>query len=381
MTDILAFHGVSVVSTTQGIDSSQSNARQLLTLNGMIDEQYLTGLRDKVHRGQRGRVLNGMIPSGKCFGYANVPVEDPSRPGRYGRPAVQSVRQEIIEGEAAVVRRIFEMSAGGIGLAQIATQLNRDGVPSPAPAKHRLRRAWSKSTVREMLHNERYRGVVIWGRKKKVRDPETGRKVSKARPESEWTRVEVPGLRIVPEELWQAVHVRNAQVNALGVARLGGLCRTQRSRTYLFSGLLVCAECGGSMVITSGGGKRSHRKYGCRVHKHIGVCGNNWTIRQDRLEAQLLAALEQRVLKPGTIDYVIKRCQEELRRRLLEREQQGSISSLDGLQRQRSDLRLKAARLAVAIETGGDLPSLVQRLRTVEAEITKLDRAIQEDAR
>jgi hypothetical protein len=83
------------------------------------------------------------------------------------------------------------------------------------------------------------------------------------------------------------------------------------------------------------------------------------------------------VLKTGTIDYVIKRCREELQRRLLEREQQGSISSLDELRRHQSDLRLKAARLAQAIETGGDLPSLVQRLRAVEAQIAELDQAIQ----
>jgi len=106
------------------------------------------------------------------------------------------------------------------------------------------------------------------------------------------------------------------------------------------------------------------------------MCGNNWTIRQDRLEEQVFAALEQRVFKPETIDYMVRRIQEELQRRLKERERPGSISSLDGLRRQRNDLRLKAARLTEAIEAGGDVPSLVQRLRTVEAEITTLNRAI-----
>src|SRR5262245_32356513 len=37
MTAILQFHGVTVVSVTQGIDSSQANARQLITLHGMVD--------------------------------------------------------------------------------------------------------------------------------------------------------------------------------------------------------------------------------------------------------------------------------------------------------------------------------------------------------
>jgi DNA invertase Pin-like site-specific DNA recombinase len=253
MTAMLQFHGVAVVSVTQGIDSTEANARQLITLHGMVDEQYLIGLRDKVHRGQHGRVLNGMIPGGRCYGYRNIPLEDPSRTGKYGRPAVLGVRQEIEENEANVVRGIFEWYAGGMGLAQIAKRLNQQGAPAPIPAKNRLVRAWSRYTIREMLHNERYRGILVWDRTKKVRHPETGRKISKARPESEWTRVEVPALRIVPEELWKAAHAKNAEVNALGISRLGGLCRTQQSRTYLFSGILGCGQCGSSMVIVSGG--------------------------------------------------------------------------------------------------------------------------------
>jgi site-specific DNA recombinase len=227
-----------------------------------------------------------------------------------------------------------------------------------------------------MLHNERYRGVLVWDRTKKVRNPETRRKVSKARPESEWTRVDAPALRIVPEALWLAAHQRNAQVNALGITRLGGLCRTQRSRTYLFSGLLGCGRCGSNMVIISGGGKRGYVKYGCHTHKHTGTCDNCWTIRRDRLEEQLLAAIEQRVLRPEVVDYLVRRCREELHKRLKEMERQGATSSLDGLRKQQSDLRCKAARLAEAVELGGNLPTLIQRLRTVEAEIERGDQAI-----
>jgi site-specific DNA recombinase len=111
------------------------------------------------------------------------------------------------------------------------------------------------------------------------------------RPESEWIRVEVPELRMVPEKLWQAVQQRIAQNNTLGKARLGGLSRTQWSRTYVFSGILICGDCNSSMVIISGVGKRGYVKYGCHGHKHTGVCKNNWTIRQDRLEDQLLATI------------------------------------------------------------------------------------------
>src|SRR2546422_9926445 len=92
---ILEFSGVSVVSVSQGIDSAQGNARPLLAMHGIMDEQYLTDLAKKVHRGQEGRALNGYTTGGRVYEYNNVPIEDPTRMGKYGRPAVLGVKLEI----------------------------------------------------------------------------------------------------------------------------------------------------------------------------------------------------------------------------------------------------------------------------------------------
>ena len=66
VTEILKFYGVYVTSVSQGIDSQHKTGRQLLTLHGMMDEQFLVGLADKVHRGQEGRVLKGLVAGGRC---------------------------------------------------------------------------------------------------------------------------------------------------------------------------------------------------------------------------------------------------------------------------------------------------------------------------
>jgi DNA invertase Pin-like site-specific DNA recombinase len=117
---IFKIYGVGVVSVSQGIASRQKSARQLLTLHAMMDEQYIVGVADKVHRGQEGRVLQGLISGGRCYGYRNVPIEDPTRLGKYRRPAVLGVRGEIDEEQAAVANRIFQMCADGLSLAQMA---------------------------------------------------------------------------------------------------------------------------------------------------------------------------------------------------------------------------------------------------------------------
>ena len=371
--ECLQFYGIGVVFVSQGIDSSEKTARQLVTLNGMIDEQFLVGLADKVHRGQEGRVLKGMNPGGKCYGYVNVPIEDPTRQGKYSRPAVAGVELKIRREQAEVVRRIFQMYADGFGLAQIAKILNEERVPSPQPPRTRAMQAWCPSSIREMLRNERYRGVHVWNRTVKTRNPETGRKVAKDRPKSDWMRVEVPEWRIVPEELWCAAHARIADVNLrFGAKRFGGLNRTARSRSYLFSGLLVCGTCGSRIVIISGQGKRGYVRYGCPSHRYRGVCSNALTIRQDRLESQLIAALEERILNSKLIDYTLQRFHEELQKRLAEIQRQAT--GLDDLRRERQQLQTKAERLADAIAEAGHSPVMLAKLASIEAQIADVDR-------
>ena len=365
---ILEYRGVTVVSVSQGIDSSQGNARPLLVMQGMIDEQYLTDLAKKVHRGQEGRALHGYTTGGRVYGYRNIPIEDSSRVGKYGRPYVLGVKLEINTEQAATVVRIFSMYADGVGQGAIAKRLNRDGISGPNGP-------WSRYTLHEMLRNERYRGIFVWGRTKKDRDPETGRKVSRGTPESQWRRVEVPHWRIVPEELWQAVELRR-KAAATAFHKLGGMSRTERSRRYLFSGILRCGECGSSMVISTGGGRRGYVKYGCHAHKHNGTCGNRLMIRQDRLEEQLLAAIEQRFFGSRMLDYAVKRCEDEMRKRLAAMERQGSITTVDSLKKDLEDRSQRRGRLLEALETGGDIKTLIGRLRELENEIKRIETAI-----
>ncbi len=65
-------------------------------------------------KAERGHVVGGCL-----FGYRNVPVVDAS--GRRSH-----VTREIVEAEAAVVRRIFELYANGAGFKTIAVQLNAE---------------------------------------------------------------------------------------------------------------------------------------------------------------------------------------------------------------------------------------------------------------
>ena len=301
--------------------------------------------------GQRGRV----------FGYNNIPIEDPTRTGKYRRPAVSGVKLEINPEQAAVVNRNFSMSAAGIGQGGIAIRLNAEGIPGPNGR-------WSRYTIHEMLRNERYRGICNWGRTKKCRNPETGRKVSRATPQSQWRRVEVPELRIVAEELWLAAETQRKDATK-AYHRLGGMARTDRARNYLFSGSLICGECGGSMVICAGGGKRGYVKYGCHTHKQRGTCANKRMIRQDRLEEQMLAAIQRRVLEPALLGYD----RGAMHRRV---QSKGCGDAARGRGCYSADRKRRQAKLIEAIETTGDIASLTERLRTLERDIESITQAL-----
>jgi site-specific DNA recombinase len=376
MNDSLQYIGVFIYAVAQRLDCREKTSRPLLTLHGMMDEQFLVSLGEKVHRGQEGRALNGFQPGGKCYGYRNVPIEDPTRSGKYGRFAISGVKLEIDEAEAAVIRRIFEMYAGGSSQAAIAKTLNAEGVLAPNPPRTRQVRAWCVSSIFEMLRNERYRGVFVWNRTRKERNPETGRKTSRPRPESDWKRIEIPEWRIVSEELWERVQARKRFAGKrFSASQLGGFHSTERSKRYIFSGFLVCGVCGSKMVIASGSGKRGYVKYGCPSHRYRGTCSNGLMIRQDRLETQLIAGLKERISKSDLIEYALKQFQEGLQKRLRDIQEQTlkAADAVTTLQSQRRDLKTRANNLGDAIGQMGHSATLLQQLATVESEIERID--------
>jgi len=109
----------------------------------------------------------------------------------------------------------------------------------------------------------------------------------------------VSDLRIVPEDLWQAVKARQQQVRQ--VVRAGGNTNRAHRPLHIFSGMMRCGACGSSYVVYS-----KHR-LGCSGRRERGICGNALTIRREELEARVLAALQTRFFENGSFEVF---CQE-----------------------------------------------------------------------
>ena len=175
-------------------------------LKGTMNALFLKDLAQKTRRGLRGRVEVGRSGGGNSYGY------DVVRALR-ADGTVEAGERRINRDEATIVRRIHREYSQGISPRQIAKRLNRQGVAGPSGA------TWGPSTIngnRErgtgILNNELYVGKLVWNRLRYMKDPATGRRRSRLNPEKDWITTDVSELRIISEELWDAVKARQNEM-------------------------------------------------------------------------------------------------------------------------------------------------------------------------
>ena len=369
--DELRFAGVRLVFVSQGIDTDSEQAEVLLATHGIVDSLYLKELGKKVHRGVEGKALNGLHTGGRCFGYRNVPIEDATRVDQHGRPLITGVRLEVREDQAAIVRRIFEMYAGGNSLQKIAKQLNAEKVVSPQPQKGRVSRSWCPSSIRTILRNERFHGRVVWGKTVKVRS-KSGKRIYKRTTADKWVVREIPEQRIVSEELWDSVQARIEIVKQVygEIGRKGGMQGRSVSSPYLFSGLLKCSECGANISIVSGRWRgRSDVVYGCPQNTFRGtsVCTNSVRVFRRALEEGLLDGLQEQIMRPEAVEYVLDNFEGQLLKAL-----DNLGGELDRMHRRKAELEREVSNLAQVVAQGDFSPALRAALVDREREIGEI---------
>jgi DNA invertase Pin-like site-specific DNA recombinase len=298
----LTFAGVSIVTLAEG-DITFLH----IGLKGTMNAMFLKELADKTRRGLRGRIEAGRSGGGLCYGYRVL--------RRLENGAVTTGEREINEQEAAVVRRIFSDYSAGASAKQIAKALNHEGVSGPQGT------LWSPSTIHGnpkrgsgILNNELYIGRMVWNRQRFLKDPDTGKRIARPNPESEWIVKDAPGLRIVEDDLWQAVRDRYASVKRKWT-QAGGSRRFNEFRRpkYLFSGLTKCGVCGAGFIVYS------RERLGCFGTRGRGTCDNRLTISRQEVEVRVLQALQAKLMREDFFDEFCREFAKEMNRLRMER--------------------------------------------------------------
>ena len=346
------FAGVRIVTLSEG-DVNELH----IGLKGTMGALFLKDLADKTRRGLRGRVEAGKSGGGNSFGYDVVRrLDDEGLPVRGER--------KINAAQAGIIRRIFNDYAAGKAPQAIAKQLNKEAVPGPSGTD------WGPSTIHGnpdrgtgILNNELYVGKLVWNRLRYVKDPATGKRVSRLNPRDKWITTEVPELRIVDDELWQAAKARQHElavkyanvIAATRAAHTNRLNGTHRPRSLL-SGLLVCGCCGGPYAL------RGQDRYACSNHVMNGSCSNSRSITRAALEARMLEGLRARLMAPEIAAEAMRAYAEETNR--LNRERR---SSGDADRRELDKITRSIKEIVALVEDGSGSRALLARLRELEA--------------
>ncbi len=354
----LRFAGVQIVTLSEGEISELH-----VGLKGTMNALFLKDLAAKTHRGLRGRVEKGKSGGGLCYGYDVVKLIDAE-----GEP----IRGErtINEAEAEIVRRVFREFAAGISPRAIARRLNDEGVSGPDGT------LWTDSTVRGhaargtgFLNNELYVGKLVWNRLRYIKDPATGKRVSRINPREKWITTEIPELRIINDALWQAVKTRQGEITvkyantitATRAAFANRLNGTHRPRSLL-SGLLVCGCCGGPYAL------RGQDRYACSNHVMNGSCTNSRTIAREPLEARMLEGLRERLMAPEVAAEAMRTYAEETNRLNWERRSSG-----DADRRELDKIARSIKEIVATIEDGSGSRALAARLGELESKEDELN--------
>ena len=211
--DLLEYHHVEIDGVTQTLD------KRMLTLVGAVGKMEIDALKERTAMGRRGAARSGRIP------IDNVP---------YGYYVDEQRRPQVNEEQAAVIRRIFQLSTEeNLGHHRIGRILNREGVPTPAAGK----RGWTVGTISGILARPLYStGKWYYGRTKAALSEKNGKIVRRLipQPESNWIAVDFP--TIVSDEVWKAARRR--------IERRSYYSPRNTKVFYMLQRMVTCEECG-----------------------------------------------------------------------------------------------------------------------------------------
>jgi site-specific DNA recombinase len=334
------FAGVKIITISEGEITNLH-----IGLKGTMNAMFLKDLADKTRRGLSGRVEKGLSGGGLTYGYDVIKKFDAT-----GEPI--KGERSINPSQAAIVNRIFQEYVEGKSPMAIAHQLNKEHIPCPTGG------TWGPSTIngcRErgtgILNNELYIGMMVWNRKRYVKNPDTGKRVSRMNPESEWIHKEVPELRIIDQALWDKAKERQGENKKKKTEYWG-----KRRPSNLLSYLLKCGVCEGGFC------KSSKTHYSCSTARNKGTCSNRMTIRQDVLEEAVLKALRTHLMNPALVEIYCQEYTRHLKELRLQRNTRRRAAEME-----LNKLQLAAQNMVEAIANGLINDALVANLNKNDA--------------
>lgn len=272
-------HDIRLVAVSDNIDTAECE-NELAPIRNLFNEWYARDISKKRRISNKIKGNAGEPIGQPPYGY----IKDPDNPKRW-----------IVDDEAAqVVRRIYNMTLEGYGTEQIATQLERDeiltprtywlkkGIKQPGKGKQQPATKWNSSTVTKILSLQEYCGDIL--------NFKTYSKSYKNKKRSEndrenWVIFKDVHEPIIERSVFEQVQQKRGKIRKR---------RTNEGEHNMFSGLLVCADCGCNLHFHFNQGNPEIRYFNCFNYKgNRGSCTSTHYVRVDFLEQVVLGEIRR----------------------------------------------------------------------------------------
>lgn len=227
----------------------------------------------------------------------------------YGYKVNEDKMYEINPEEAVIVKEIYDKIIKGYSYSQIIADLHERGI------RNRRGKKFTKSTIYEILRNEKYSGVYVFNKRAKA-SPDGKRSNRLFKSEDEIIKIPGGMPQIVPRDKWLKVQ------EILDKKKKGRGKSIPKKNNYLLTGFIYCGVCGdrysGNGITTRG---KKYGYYTCYNRKNKFGC-NNRHVPQDEIEERVLHQIRKMLESIDVSDLTasLKRYFEEYNKHLVDKE-------------------------------------------------------------
>ena len=272
-------HDIRLVAVSDNIDTAEGE-NEMAPIRNLFNEWYARDISKKRRISNKIKGNAGEPMGQPPYGY----MKDPDNPKRW-----------IVDDEAAlVVKRIYSMTLDGLGTEQIAAQLERDGiltpraywlqkgVKRPGKGKQLPPTRWNSSTITKILSLQEYCGDIL-NFKTYSKSYKNKKRIDNDR--ENWVVFKDVHEPIIDRAVWEQVQQKR------GTRRRR---RTGDGEKNMFSGLLVCADCGNNLHYHFNQGNPVIKYFNCSNYKgNRGTCTSTHYVRVDFLEQVVLGEIKR----------------------------------------------------------------------------------------
>lgn len=272
-------HDIRLVAVSDNIDTAEGE-NELAPIRNLFNEWYARDISKKRRISNKIKGNAGEPMGQPPYGY----IKDPSNPKRW-----------IVDDEAAqVVRRIYSMTLEGYGTEQIAAQLEKDeiltpraywlkkGIKRPGKGKQQPATKWNSSTVTKILSLQEYCGDIL---NFKTYSKSYKNKKRLENDRENWVIFKDVHEPIIERSIFEQVQQKRGKIRKR---------RTNEGEHNMFSGLLVCADCGCNLHFHFNQGNPEIKYFNCSNYKgNRGSCTSTHYVRVDFLEQVVLGEIRR----------------------------------------------------------------------------------------